>query len=257
MKKSTHKPALLLFLIITFSSNVFAQSYEDQRPKIRLGFTCPENTHRQLLVTADENATSGVDFGYDAVLNTEEPSDMYWIIENGNFLIQGIDSIDENTTLPLGLNTIANGMCTIQVDELSNIPDSLEIVLLDKNDNTYHDIKNNSGYSFNIGSGTYLDRFELHFSENNSLSTDTFGTLEKDIQFYFANNSKTIVINNPKLKEINQVEIFNMLGQSVSISKNIKNQDKIKLNTNNISGGTYIIEIKTNDGKLSKRVLIK
>ncbi|WP_055436610.1 T9SS type A sorting domain-containing protein [Lacinutrix algicola] len=257
MKTFTRKPALLLFLIITFSTNLFAQTSGDQRPKVRLGFTCPDNTHRQLLVTADENATSGIDFGYDAELNTEEPSDMYWIIENVNFLIQGIDSIDENTTLPLGLNTESNGLCTIQIDGLDNIPDTLDIVLLDKENNTYHNIKNNSGYSFNIVSGTYLDRFELLFSEDNSLSTNNFETLEKDIQFYFANNSKTVVINNPKLKEIKKVEMFNMLGQSVIAYNNIKNQDKIKLNTNNITSGTYIIEIKTNDGKLSKKVLIK
>ncbi|WP_299254534.1 T9SS type A sorting domain-containing protein [uncultured Lacinutrix sp.] len=257
MKTPTNKPALLLFLIITLSTNLFAQSNGDQRPKVRLGFTCPDNTHRQLLVTADENATSGIDFGYDAELNTEEPSDMYWIIENGNFLIQGIDTIDENTTLPLGLNTSSNGLCTIQIDGLNNIPDSLNIILLDKEDNSFHNIKNNSGYSFNIVSGTYLDRFELLFSEDNSLSTDDFETSKTDIQFYFANNSKSIVINNPKLKKINKVEMFNVLGQSVIIYSNLRNQNSIKLNTNNISAGTYIIEIKTKDSRLSKKVLIK
>ncbi|AUC81065.1 hypothetical protein CW733_02520 [Lacinutrix sp. Bg11-31] len=72
--------------------------------KIRLGFTSVKNIHRQLLVTADTNATSGIGFCYNANSFENHPYNMYWTISDRLFLIQGIDIINEYSILALGLD---------------------------------------------------------------------------------------------------------------------------------------------------------
>ena len=59
------------------------------------------------------------------------------------------------------------------------------------------------------------------------------------------------------LKNITKVEVYNMLGQSIIMYNDFESENYIKLNTNNISVGSYILEIKTDEGKLSKKVLIE
>ena len=102
-----------------------------------------------------------------------------------------------------------------------------------------------------------MDRFELRFSNENILGTDTFDAETSDIQFYFANNNQTIVIENPKLKNIRSVELFNILGQSILRHNKIGTQKYTELKTSSISAGSYILEIETTTGKTSKKVLIE
>ena len=124
MKTYSIKTSILVFLLVVLSNNVFCQnnSDEDDRMKIRLGFTSVNDLHRQLLVTVDTNTTQGIDFGYDAENFENHIDDMYWMIEDRKFLIQGIDVIDEATVLPLGLHTETNGNNIISIEGLSNVP---------------------------------------------------------------------------------------------------------------------------------------
>ncbi|WP_055436611.1 LamG-like jellyroll fold domain-containing protein [Lacinutrix algicola] len=229
----------------------------DNRLKIRLGFTSADSFNRQLLVTRDSNATELIDFGYDAKNTEEFNTDMFWLVDSEKFSIQGTNVIEAGIVLPLGIKTSNNGINSIKIDALENVPASLEIFVYDTVTNTFHDIRNNQDFSIDLPTGEYLDRFELHFSNNNTLNTEDFETSEIGIQFYFANNNKSIVINNPMLKNITKVEIFNVLGQSIVMYNEFENQDYIKLKTNNISTGSYILEIQTDEGKLSKKVLIE
>ncbi|AUC83632.1 MAM protein [Lacinutrix sp. Bg11-31] len=229
----------------------------DDRLKIRLGFRTSDSFNRQLLVTRDYHATNLIDFGFDAENIDDLSTDMYWIVDTKKFTIQGTNEIEASTILPLGIKTSESGINTFKIDALENVPTDLEIYIYDAATNTSHDIRNNPDFTIDLPAGEYLDRFELRFSNTETLNTEDFETIETGIQFYFANNNESIVINNPMLKNITKVEMFNMLGQSIIMYNDFENQDYIKLSTNNISVGSYILEIKTDEGKLSKKVLIE
>ena len=229
---------------------------QDSRMKIRLGFNSIGTIHRQILVTVDTNASSGVDFGYDGANTEVQQDDMYWMITDNKFVIQGIDVIEASTILPLGLHTATNGINTFTIDALENVPDDLDIYVYDKVTETYHDIRVND-FSIDLQAGEYLERFELRFSDANSLSTEELTIEDTGLQFYFANNNKSIVINNPELHEINSVEFYNILGQSIKKFDKIEIKEYTELKTNNLSTGNYILEIKTPSGKISKKVLIE
>jgi hypothetical protein len=81
--------------------------------------------HRQLLLTEDENASNGIDWGYDGEYYETEYDDMYWLIEGGLFTIQGTDIIDESSNFTIGFHTNHSGLNTIRIDVLENIGDGL------------------------------------------------------------------------------------------------------------------------------------
>ena len=208
-------------------------------------------------MTRDANATDLIDFGYDAENTEELNTDMFWMIDSNKFNIQGTNVIEASTVLPLGIKTIVSGINTFKIDALENVPADLEIYIYDAVTDLYHDIRTNPNFAIDLPAGEYLDRFELRFSNNISLSTEDFEAAETGIQFYFANNNETIVINNPMLKNITKVVVYNMLGQSIIMYNDFESENYIRLNTNNISVGSYILEIETDEGKLSKKVLIE
>lgn len=231
----------------------------DNRLKIRLGLNSVNTIRRQILITADENATVGMDYGYDAENVESQIDDMFWMIDDIKLSIQGINVINENTILPLGLHTSADGDNTFKIDALENVPEDLNIYLYDSETEVYHDLR--AGHvTLNISAGDYFDRFELRFKNNEeviTLSIDDFEIEETGIQFYFENSSNSIVINNPELKFITFVKLYDITGQSVLEFNTIELQNFVKLKTNAIATGNYILEIITTDNRLSKKVLIE
>ncbi|WP_452223452.1 LamG-like jellyroll fold domain-containing protein [Lacinutrix chionoecetis] len=246
-----------VFLKNNESSSNFNNNDTDNRLKIRLSLETVNTFKRQLLVTRDSQATDQVDFAFDAENTEGQANDMFWMIDNKKFVIQGTDVIDDATILPIGIKTNQNGIVTFKIDALENVPLSLEIYIFDTVTNTYFDIKNNPEFTIDLTAGEYLDRFELRFSNGNSLSTEEFDAEDTGIQFYFANSSDNIVINNPEFEAIKSVELFNVIGQSIVAFNDIETESTIELKTNNIATGAYILVIKTNDGELSKKVLIE
>ena len=235
------------------SSTYNPDNESDDRLKIRLSFESVNTYKRQLLVTQDSQATNQIDFGYDAVNKDELSNDMFWMIDNEKFVIQGTNTIDESTILPVGTTTTENGINTFKIDALDNVPSDLEIYIHDKTLDTYHNLRN-SDYQIDLASGEYLERFEITFT-NQSLSVDDFEEMNTDV--YYSNETNDIVINNPQNVEIDSVEIINMLGQVVIKYDNIDSNSTIKLKTKNLSVGTYILKLKTEISEISKKVLVK
>lgn len=283
------KNALLTIFTIVLTSNAFAQSntHGDERMKIRIGFTSVNDSHRQLLLTEDDNATSGIDFGYEAELYENHQDDMYWVIEDRQFVIQATSDVNTTTILPLGLHTGADGVNTILIDDLQNVPDDLEIVIYDRETNTYHNIRNNNGFSIDLLAGNYRNRFELRFKDNTE-DTDTtdestsenetsneeeeieeetteletiveqeVNTEGKTIEMQFINSTKSIVIKNPASNAINSVELYNFTGQLKAKYNNITTEKNTTIQTNNLNAGNYILLINTGLGSVSKKVSVK
>ncbi|GAA3622486.1 choice-of-anchor D domain-containing protein [Flavivirga jejuensis] len=227
----------------------------DPREKIRLMFDSPDGYHRQLLVGIDENASNGFDIGYDAQLIESNSEDMYWHANNSNLIIQAVNNFNKEQILPLGVKINTEGLATIKIDELKNIDSNQNIYLHDKELNTYHDLQQND-YEVYLTSGEHLERFEITFSNNNTL-LDVDSVENKDLQVYFSNKKESIIVHNPILKQIKSIEVYNILGQSIYEFNTETNKNYIENKTPNIITGTYIIKMKTEAETISKKVLVK
>ncbi len=166
---------------------------EDDRMKFRIGFDSFNLIHRQLLLTVDEHAKIGYDWGYDGSLSSQQMDDMFWLIEDEKYGIQGIDKVTAETVIPLGIHVRNNGLNSIRIDHLENVPDNVQIYVRDKELNIYGDLRQ-SEYEFYLTAGDYLDRFEIVFSNRQS-SLDT-QDLELNTSFdvYYNSNSKNLII---------------------------------------------------------------
>lgn len=240
----------------SFDSNYYrvVSDEEDQRIKFRIGILSANNYQRQLLLTIDEKATVGNDWGYDAKLNETQKDDMFWLIEDNNYIIQGSDLLDDFVRYPLGIKTGSAGTNTIGINVLENVPSDIKVFLHDKDLDYYHNL-NNSQYEFYSLAGIYLNRFDIMFSKQDaalSVGEEQF----KSLNAVYANNSESIVLINPTLIEIKSMELLNILGQSVTILKNISNSGYSEYEVKNLRSGTYIIKINTVSGSVSKKVLV-
>jgi len=226
----------------------------DLREKIRLVFDSPKGYHRQLLVGADINTTNRQDIGYDAPLIEDNAEDMFWYFDDNKFIIQGVSDFDTDRTLPLGVKIDQDGMATIRIDFLENIADNTIIYLHDKELELYHNLKD-SDYQVYLNNGEHLDRFEISFGSVEQLS-DPIEEITK-INTHYSNSIKSIIIINPNNKNINGVEMINILGQYVYSQNNTLNDSYMELKVANISPGAYVINIKTEKETITKKVIVE
>ena len=226
----------------------------DERQKIKLMFDSSSGYHRQILVGVDEIATNQVDKGYDAKLADEGVADMYWNINNGKYIIQAVSNFNQDQVLPLTVKTNTNGDITIRIDELQNITEALEIYIHDSLLDTYHDLRT-SDFTAYLDSGVHNNRFELVFKDNSStLSLDDEST--ESIDLHYNNSNDTIIIVNPYYLQIDSIELFDMLGKTILSIKDIPDSNTVKLESNNLSTGTYILRANTEYGITTKKVII-
>ncbi|WP_298497850.1 choice-of-anchor D domain-containing protein [uncultured Algibacter sp.] len=229
----------------------------DTREKIRLMFDSPDGYHRQLLVGVDKNASKDYDLGYDALMIENNKEDMYWNLDDSKLIIQALSNFDEAQKIPFSFKIAKEGTAIVSIDDLENIDSNKNIFVHDIDLNTYHNLRE-SKFSVTLTPGEYNDRFEITFSNNSSLSTEEFQELGLDV--YFSNNKESLVINNPKLLNINSIELFNVLSQSVFKKINKENELSKAYNEyrlNKLQSGVYIINLKTENKTISKKILIE
>ena len=245
-------------VFVRLSDNASTTNYnpdgEDLRMKFRIGFNSVNTIHRQLLLTVDSLATASVDWGYDALYIDEQMDDMYWMINDAKYNIQGIDQVNETTIVPLGLHLSDGGQNNISIDYLENVPEDVQIYVHDKVLNTYHDLRQ-SDYSFNLPAGSYLDRYEITFQEGEALGMGEEALSQLDI--YYVIDNENLVLLNPTLQNIKRIEMFNLLGQSVADFKTIEQAPYSEYKVKNLSTGAYIVKMFTESGSVTKKVLVK
>lgn len=224
--------------------------------KIRLGFNSNNNYHRQVLLGfMNENATSGMDYGYDALNMDDFPNDMYFLVDENELVIQGVGFFDANASFPIGVKTNIEGNVSFVIDVLENFAPEQAVYIYDKLNDTYHNIRMGK-FEVNMPVGISTDRFSLRFTDK-TLKVEQNSV--RDIDVEYIQNKNILVINNTKSDAtVEKVTLFNILGQTISSWK-IENQDQqnIQIPIKNISSGIFIAQIKTSEGELSKKIIVR
>jgi len=227
---------------------------EDTRLKLRIGFNSINTIRRQLLVTEDSNASSGIDWGFDGMIEETQLDDMFWLINDQKFAIQGTDNIDNQTILPIGVYTDSDGINSFALDALTNAPEGTSVYLHDKTLNSYHDLSEQD-YDIFLLAGEYLERFEITFSNQNTLNISNKNHID-NLDVHYSSNIKSIVIINPLHHNINNLQIMTLLGQTIITVRDISNQNYQEIKLNELSSGAYIIKLNTPRGIVSKKIII-
>ncbi|MFD2516524.1 LamG-like jellyroll fold domain-containing protein [Salinimicrobium flavum] len=254
-----------------------SNSTKETRQRIWIKFKSPEGYHRQLLVTADKNATSGFDLGYDAPLIENNKEDMYWMMGKIELVIQGVPDFNKDRILPLGIKTAEGGEFTISIDELENIDDEFRIFIKDKETETYHDLRE-ADFIGTAVKGNLHDRYSLVFSQNEESgeeeteeetgeenteedgkdgSEETEATTPQPVTLGYSNTEGKIIIRNPGQRKILKAVLYNGLAQELQTYSSIPLDLEVKLPVELRNAGVYLVRLTLENETVSLKFIIE
>ncbi|AQS94913.1 hypothetical protein BXQ17_12845 [Polaribacter sp. BM10] len=216
-----------------------------------------EPLHRQIGVSFSPNNTFEFEKGFDSPINDLGATDVYWKFENSDnkYVIAGIQSVSNSLEIPFEIIMDYKGAVILNLDDIKKVNNT--IFVKDKLNNKTYDITNNE-VVLQLDKGEHLNRFSIVFSQDTVLSVDD-ANLENPINdlitTFLDKTTNEFVIDNKNNLNIENVVLFNLLGQKTN-SWNIDSSDsENRLKIKNIANGVYIVNIKTEKGVISKKVL--
>jgi len=237
---------------------------EDLRSKFRIGFDAPKISHRQILLGIDERASNGVDWGFDAEIYEIFADDMYWVLDNKKYVIQGTNAIGLNSEVPLGIQLSKTGVVTVKIDALENVDDDTSIYLKDKLTGESFNMKDKP-VQLNLTAGKYTDRFVIVFKTQKLMAEDVktevlvpavAQPIIEGIHVFMNNAMKELQIKNNSTYEILSVALINSLGQTVKTWNSNFKIRTISLPVNTETG-VYLVQLNTKNGKVVKKIIIE
>ncbi len=210
---------------------------------------------RQIGVSFSNTNTFDFDKGYDSPINDLGATDIYWKFPNNEekYVIAGVGAFSTTNEIPLEIIMNYSGTNIFKIDELHRIEE--EVFLKDKLSNKIYSLSNNEVSLF-LKEGVYRDRFSIVFSNAVLSLDDTVNNLSDDkITVFMDSSLKEIVIKNHGDLNIRKVELFNVLGQKVGLWNTIEKTSENRLKVKNISNEIYIVNILTDKGKISKKLI--
>ena len=220
----------------------------DERPKVWFSFTSPKKYSKTIGLGYDTNhATYGYDRGYDAKSYDNLKNDFYWLLDDEPLVIQALPEINVNDALPLGIKISDAGLYEFSINKEENIPDNLNIYLLDKDKNIYYNLKEGEAQLF-LNTGNF-NQFSIVFKEDSSLETIPF---EKNIFVSYNSNTKLLELHtDAPLSNIDSFNIYNTLGQKIM---DIKNPSAKSIDLSNLQNSVYFLKVNTESITNSKGI---
>ncbi|GAA4315460.1 hypothetical protein GCM10023164_11590 [Christiangramia aestuarii] len=234
---------------------------KDTRFKIRLKFKSPKGYHRQILVAADANSTQGFDLGYDAPLIENNVEDMYWMIDETEFVIQAVPNFNLDQVLPIGFKVAEPGEYTIKIDSLENIKTNFDIYLHDIKEDSFFNISKKE-YTANIEeTGVFNERYEITFRKpQTEEQVEEKPEIELDdriLGLQYLKDTDQIALSNPDLMNLDFVELYSISGQKIMSFREVPTQKDILLNVDQkLSSAVYIVKVYSGNKSYSKKVII-
>ena len=177
---------------------------------------------------------------------------MYWVFNEGKFVIQGVNNFNVTQEFPLGVVVNQSGIITIKIDSLENIDTNTTIYIKDSITNETFDLSASNFTAF-LDPGTYEERFSLVFqSLDSNLLNVNDNQLSDDLIFYSSNDAELMVRLSDSIEVINGL-LLNYLGQKVLTLDINSSTANIPLNVN---AGIYIVKLNTSMGILSKKIIV-
>lgn len=203
-----------------------------------------------------ENGTSGYDENYDTNRLATVVSLFSQLNDGtGEFGIQTLGSFRNDVKIPLGYTTQIDEILEYEISLTSIEGINLEnttVYLYDSLDNKIVSLDNES-YTFKSGMGFFNDRFTLLFKTERVLGP---GENLLDSITVFPNPTKNhINIFSPDTYLLN-LEVYDLMGRKIS-QKIDEERNTYSLNLSNLKTGIYFIEITTEEGSTTKRIIKK
>lgn len=254
--KPTRLSKLLFVFIILSCLSFEVNAQEIQR--VRLNFTAPNNSVRQILLafTPDNSASDDYDFGWDAINWSQHANDINWIIGNYKCTVQAVGAFDEDKSYPLHLLLGETGDINISLHSLENFDQAINVFIYDSELDTFHSI-NATSFLENLEEGEYENRFYIAFKNNNmpqnALSNSEFET--EAVSIKYANNTNELLVNSSPYNKIKQIETFSIDGKRLT-NYSLNDTCSFKITLTNHIKKILIIRVTTYTGVTTRKIVL-
>ena len=193
-----------------------------EKDRIWLNLTNSQGAFKQTLVGYMTGATNGYDPSFDGEsLDGNQFIDFYSINQDKKLTIQGrAVPFNENDVVPLGFSTTIDGTLTINIGQIDGLLTDQTVYIEDKITNTFFDLKSGS-YTFTTTSGTFNDRFALHYTDKN-LGINT--VVQKTDEVLISSSENQIKINSTN-ETISSITVYDITGKKILFKENINKTD--------------------------------
>lgn len=195
------------------------QQFDDlARNRVWLELKNNQGAYKQILVGYIENATDGLDNGFDGeVLEAGNSVSFYSLLGAKKLAIQGKSlTFDAQDQIALGFKT-GGGAFEISLSDFDGFFGTQDIYLEDRLLGVVHNLKN-SAYSFVTETGIINTRFVLRFSDS-SLGISNPSQVQNTVIIY--KNSGDQIVLNSGVKKMKNIRIFDPLGRLLFEHKNL------------------------------------
>lgn len=218
-----------------------------EESKIRLGHEDEAGYHRQILLAFFNHTTEGVDPGYDGRMLDVNPNNMYWVIENSEFVIQARPyqtSVDFN----FGIVSAKQEIHTIMIDSLEAYQG--HVILKDLLTGDTFDLTEQPAKIL-MEPGVFNDRFTIQVTP---FTLDVADNELPDLKvYYFAHQG--FIIENPANEYLKSFYVYNLLGQELLSQQLNAPVKKIELNYP-LNQGMHILKTVTDKRNQVQKIQI-
>jgi fibronectin-binding autotransporter adhesin len=159
---------------------------------------------------------------------------------------------DSITKIPLGITTFTDGWVNFDAKDISQLPSSLYIYLVDSEKGITQDLKQTPEYRFYLKAGVVDQRFKLVFS----LSDLTKPVVVTTKMFTISSSSSLVLVRmDLPFNTRGSLMVTNMSGQ-VILRREVFEQETVEVNPGT-SSGVFIITVISGNRTASEKILIR
>ena len=228
-------------------------------PVIKLWVDNEDGLRNYSRIKYSENATKSFDVSIDGELYEGQGTSFAiysHLLENNNgknYQVQSLPNQDfEKMVVPIGIIAEGNKEVTFS-SEITNLPTGLKVFIEDREQNTITRIdEENSNYTVFLDEDLDgVGRFYLH-TTSAALSTDD--VILEGINIY-ATNKNTLRVSGVNSSDAS-IKIFNILGKKV-LENSFTSRGVADINLPNLTTGVYIVQLATEKGKATKKIILE
>lgn len=212
----------------------------------------------QTSVYFNDNASSGLDVGYDAAVfggNVSEFGLYSHLVQDNQGVPMAIQTLHTNAIndviIPLGIYAHQGEQLTFSIGD-NTLLESTEVYLEDNLTNTFTLISSGDYTLTPNEELTGTGRFFLRFS------SDVLSVEDADIDALniYTNLSERTIIIEGVLHDNTEVFVYDLLGRKVIQQAMDNSVNKTVLDANSLSSGAYIVKLQNRNQSISRKVII-
>ncbi len=165
--------------------------------------------------------------------------------------LNGLLNATAKGSVDMGMVVPNNGPYTIEATDLGVEED---VILEDKFNHTFQDLKVNPVYSFTSNAGTFNNRFVLHFTATESVDIAEATSTTDDVRVFNTSNQQVKVwVTNTAEFQNATVKVYDAIGNLIERKNMTSSELLLDLNT---ATGVYLVEVTGAEKVFTKKIFI-